>query len=71
MYVCSHNLQVPQSIPELPGAMYKDLLFPLMCLVQRLDLRFILQFQFPVENLMKGKMNQNVSVKCKNQATYM
>jgi hypothetical protein len=71
MYVCSINLQGPQSIPDLPVAMYKALLFPLMCLVQSLALHFILQFQFFVDNLMKEKMNQNVSTKCKNQATYM
>jgi hypothetical protein len=71
MYVCSTNLQGPQSNPDFPVAVYEALLFCLMCPVQILDRRFILQFQFLVGILMKENMSQNVSAKCKNQATYM
>jgi hypothetical protein len=55
----------------IPVAMYVALLCPLMCPLQSLDLRFILQVQFLVAILMMERMSQNVSAKCKNQATYM
>jgi hypothetical protein len=42
-----------------------------VCPFQSLQPRVILQFQFLVGILMKEKMNQNVSAKCKNQTTYM
>ena len=70
MYDCSTNLQGLHSIPEFQVAIYEALLFALMCPFQSLQLRVILQFQFLVGILMKEKMSQNVSAKCKNQANY-
>jgi hypothetical protein len=70
MYVYSTILQGLQSFPDFPVAMYKSLLLPLMCPVQILDFRFILQFQFHVGILMMEKMGQTASAECRNQAIY-
>jgi hypothetical protein len=71
MYARSTHLQGPHGIPEFQVVLYEALLFPLMCPLQSPDLCVMQQLQFLVGVLMKEKMRQNVSAKCKNQATNM
>ena len=70
MYVRRTNLQGPHNIPQFQFALFESILVSPMFLFQILDLRVMLHFQFLVCILMR-KDEQNVSVKCKNQATYM
>jgi len=71
MYECNTNLQGLQSIPKFPAAVCEVCLFSLMRPFNSVELRIVLQFQFLIGILMEEKMSQNVSAKCKNQATYM
>ena len=61
MYVCSTNLQGPQSIPKFEVAICEVLLSCLTCSFDSLDLCLILQFQFLVGILMMEKMSQNAN----------